>query len=88
MLNTYPAGELKCTFFQAGHHGAANANTLDFIKAVSPEIVAVSCGKDNKYGHPTDKALEAYAAVGAKAYRTDELGTIVFTSDGTTVSKK
>lgn len=88
MLNTYPAGELKCTFFQAGHHGAANANTLDFIKAVSPEIVAVSCGKDNKYGHPTDKALEAYAAVGAKVYRTDELGTIVFTSDGTTVSKK
>lgn len=88
MLATYPASELKCTFFQAGHHGAANANTPDFIKAVSPEIVAVSCSKDNKYGHPTSEALEAYASVGATVYRTDELGTMVFTSDGTTVTKK
>ncbi len=88
MLAAYPASELKCTFFQAGHHGAANANTPDFIKAVAPEIVAVSCGKDNKYGHPTAEALAAYASVGATVYRTDELGTIVFTSDGVTVTKK
>ncbi len=88
MLETYGAKELKCTFFHAGHHGASNANTPDFVKAVSPEIVVVSCGKDNDYGHPTTEALEAYASVGAKIYRTDELGTIVFTSDGTSVTKK
>ena len=88
MLETYPASELKCTFFHAGHHGAANANTPDFIKAVDPDIVAVSCGKDNKYGHPTSEALSAYESVGAKVYRTDELGTVVFTSDGKTVTKK
>ena len=88
MLATYSASELKCTFFQAGHHGAANANTPDFIKAVDPEIVAVSCGKDNKYGHPTASALTAYESVGATVYRTDELGTMVFTSDGKTVTKK
>ena len=88
MLDVWPVSELDCDFFQAGHHGAANANTLDFIKAVSPDIVAVSCGKDNKYGHPTEEALAAYASVGATVYRTDELGTIVFTSDGTTITKK
>ena len=88
MLGCYPPSELKCTFFQAGHHGASNANTPAFIQAVSPEIVAVSCGKNNKYGHPTDEALSTYASVGAKVYRTDELGTIVFTSDGKTVVKK
>jgi competence protein ComEC len=88
MLDVWPVSELDCDFFQAGHHGAANANTPDFIKAVSPDIVAVSCGKDNKYGHPTEEALAAYASVGATVYRTDELGTIVFTSDGTTITKK
>ena len=88
MLEKWPVSELDCDFFQAGHHGAANANTPNFIKAVSPRIVAVSCGKDNKYGHPTNEALEAYASVGATVYRTDELGTIVFTSDGTTITKK
>ena len=88
MLATYPVSELDCTFFQAGHHGAANANTLAFISAVTPEIVAVSCGKDNKYGHPTSAALEAYESVGAIVYRTDELGTIVFVSDGMAITQR
>ncbi len=88
MLEIYGASELKCTFFKAGHHGAKNANTLDFVRAVSPEIVAVSCGKDNKYGHPAPEALASFADVGATVYRTDELGTLIFTCDGKTVTKK
>ncbi len=88
MLREYAASELKADFFQAGHHGAKNANTPDFIKAVSPSIVAVSCGKDNKYGHPTSEALASYAAVGATVYRTDELGTMIFVSDGKSIVKK
>ena len=85
-LSIYSVLELDCDFFQAGHHGAANANTLAFMEAVTPEIVAVSCGAGNKYGHPTKTALENYAAVGAVVYRTDELGTIIFVSDGKEIS--
>ncbi|MBQ7381215.1 MAG: MBL fold metallo-hydrolase [Clostridia bacterium] len=88
MVKHYPASELRADFFQAGHHGASNANTPDFIRAVSPSIVAVSCGLDNKYGHPTDEALASYAAVGATVYRTDELGTMIFISDGEEITKK
>lgn len=88
MLARYPASELRADFFQAGHHGAANANTPDFIRAVSPKIVAVSCGLDNKYGHPTDEALASFAAVNATVYRTDELGGMIFVSDGKEIVKK
>ena len=88
MVARYPASELRADFFQAGHHGAANANTLDFIRAVSPSIVAVSCGQGNKYGHPTDEALASYASVGATVYRTDELGGMIFISDGEEIVKK
>ena len=88
MLDRYPASELKADFFQAGHHGAKNANTLDFVRAVSPSIVAVSCGKDNKYGHPTDEALASFAAVNATVYRTDELGTMIFVSNGEEITKR
>ncbi len=88
MVERYPASELRADFFQAGHHGASNANTPDFIRAVSPSIVAVSCGLDNKYGHPTDEALASFAAVGATVYRTDELGTMIFISDGEEITKK
>ena len=88
MLNRYPASELHADFFQAGHHGAKNANTLDFVRAVSPSIVAVSCGKDNKYGHPTEEALASFAAVKATVYRTDELGTMIFISNGEEITKR
>ena len=79
---------MKADFFQAGHHGASNANTVEFMKAVSPKIVAVSCGAGNKYGHPTKDALAAYAEVGAEVYRTDELGSMVFVTDGKEIVKK
>lgn len=88
MVEHYPASELKADFFQAGHHGASNANTPAFIHAVSPKIVAVSCGRDNKYGHPTEEALAAFASVDATVYRTDELGTMIFVSDGKEIVKE
>lgn len=88
MLERYPASELAADFFQAGHHGAKNANTPDFIRAVSPSIVAVSCGADNKYGHPTEEALASFAAVNATVYRTDELGTMIFVSNGEEIIKR
>ncbi len=88
MLEKYSANKLRADFFQAGHHGASNANTVEFMRAVSPKIVAVSCGADNKYGHPTGEALAAYAEVGATVYRTDELGTMIFVTDGKEIVKK
>ena len=87
MLATHSREALDCTFFQAGHHGANTSNTDAFLEAVSPEIVAVSCG-ENAFGHPSGEALVAFARVGASVYRTDEDGTMVFVSDGKQIVKK
>ena len=87
MLAAYPREVLDCDFFQAGHHGANTSNTNAFLEAVSPEIVAVSCG-ENAFGHPSGEALVAFACVGASVYRTDEEGTMVFVSDGKQIVKK
>ena len=87
MLARYPASELKCTFYKAAHHGAAESNTAGFLSAVRPEIIAISCGKDNNYGHPHAEAMARFEDTGATIYRTDLLGTLKFTSDGTTVAK-
>lgn len=88
MLEAYPDGTLDCDFFKAGHHGASTSNTEKFLAAVTPKIVAISCGKDNKYGHPHQEALANFSKVGATVYRTDLEGTLVFVSDGTTITKK
>lgn len=87
MLVRYPASELKCTFYKAAHHGASESNTARFLNAVKPEIIAVSCGEGNSYGHPHAEAMARFEDTGATIYRTDLLGTLKFTSDGTTVTK-
>jgi competence protein ComEC len=53
-----------------------------FLNAVQPEYAVISVGKDNGYGHPHAEVLERLNEIGAKVLRTDELGTIVFQSDG------
>ena len=87
ILERYPAGELKCTFYKAAHHGAAESNTAEFLNAVKPEIIAISCGADNSYGHPHAEAMARFEDTGATIYRTDLLGTLKFISDGTALTK-
>ena len=51
--------------------------------AINPKIAVISCGLNNKYGHPHAEVLariEPY--VGDQIYRTDLLGSIVFITDG------
>lgn len=69
-----------------GHHGSATSSTETFLQAVSPASAVISCGQDNKYGHPHQEVLDRLNALGSMIYRTDRDGTIVATSDGHTVS--
>ncbi|MDO4294429.1 MAG: ComEC/Rec2 family competence protein [Eubacteriales bacterium] len=44
----------------AGHHGSSNASGEAFLDQVSPRLAWISCGKNNRYGHPspeTEKRL-------------------------------
>ena len=87
MLALYPRETLDCDFFHAGHHGANTSNGREFLEAVSPEIVAVSCG-ENFFGHPSGETVVTCRRLGATVYRTDELGTLVFISDGKQIEKR
>lgn len=88
MMKTYSAAELDCDLFKAAHHGSRGANSLDFLKKVTPDIVVISCGEGNKHEHPHAEALERFEQVNATVYRTDKLGSLVFVCDGKTITKK
>ncbi|MEX2501600.1 MAG: hypothetical protein WD336_04430, partial [Trueperaceae bacterium] len=60
----------------APHHGAADGASERLFRAVGPEEVLVSVGRNNRYGHPADATLARIAAVGADVARTDQDGTI------------
>ena len=53
---------------------------------MQPEYAVISVGRNNSYGHPHAEVLRRLETVGAKVFRTDLTGTIIFRSDGTTVA--
>lgn len=74
--------DLHALVFKAGHHGSSTSSGAEFLAAVRPQIVIISAGKDNRYGHPHRELLDRVAQIGATLLRTDELGTIELITDG------
>ena len=66
---------------KSGHHGSRTSSTEAFLNRVDAEYVVISCGKDNKYGHPHQETLDKYEAQGMEVFRTDLQGNIIATVD-------
>lgn len=74
--------DVDADVLKVGHHGSSTSTSDAFLAAVSPDYAVISCGEDNKYGHPHAETLNRLRENGITVYRTDEQGTIVAESDG------
>jgi competence protein ComEC len=72
----------KSSVLKASHHGSKYGSGVEFLEAVSPKLVIISVGAKNNYGHPHGDTLRRLDAVGAKVFRTDQMGTVSLVSDG------
>ncbi len=79
-------GDLSAEVLKVGHHGSSSSTTKSFLDLVKPKAAIISVGSGNDYGHPSNKVLSRLQSAGAKIYRTDEQGTIIVTTDGSTYS--
>ncbi len=73
---------IKSTVLKVAHHGSKTSSSEAFVKAVQPLYAVFCVGADNTFGHPRPEVVELMESVGAKIYRTDINGAIVFTTDG------
>jgi competence protein ComEC len=73
---------LATTVLKSPHHGSKTSSSEVFLEAVNPQVVVISVGKDNDFGHPSPEVLERYAERGLTVFRTDQDGTIEFSTDG------
>jgi len=73
---------LKADALKVGHHGSRTSSTQQYLDAVAPNYAVIFCGADNTYGHPHSETMTRLTGTGATIYRTDENGTIIFTTDG------
>ena len=71
---------------KAGHHGSNTSSSQGFLDATKPEVVIVSAGTNNQYGHPDIEAMQRFASIGATVYGTFKSGTIVMTTNGSSYS--
>jgi competence protein ComEC len=73
---------LDADVLKAGHHGSHTSSSLAFLNAVTPELVIISLGAGNSYGHPHQEAMDRISAFGVQyLHRTDIDGTITLISD-------
>lgn len=77
---------LDATVLKVGHHGSTSSSTQAFLNAVSPRYALISVGRGNDYGHPATTVLSRLQRTGAQILRTDESGSVTFTSDGAALS--
>lgn len=76
--------DVSAEIFQASHHGSYTGNSKEFLEAIDPEAIVISCGMGNKYRHPSEEAINRFEEMEIPVYRTDESGDVILVTDGTT----
>lgn len=79
---------LNADILKVAHHGSKTSSIKEFINAVNPKYAVIGVGKDNKFGHPSEKTLETLNDKNVKIYRTDISGEIMIITDGDSVKVK
>ncbi|WP_326603678.1 ComEC/Rec2 family competence protein [Streptomyces sp. NBC_01800] len=80
LLRQYPALP-RVDVLKVAHHGSAHQDPA-LLRSAHPRLALVSVGKDNPYGHPAARTVEALRAEGAVVLRTDLDGAIAVTGSG------
>ncbi|MDQ0112911.1 MBL fold metallo-hydrolase [Paenibacillus harenae] len=75
---------LKADVLLVGHHGSHSSTSTSWLKNVQPQYAVIQSGPNN-YGHPASEVLGRLKKQGSDVLRTDEVGNIIFISDGETL---
>jgi competence protein ComEC len=68
--------------FKSPHHGSRTSSSQALLDAVDATAVVISLGEHNRFGFPKPETLARYAAAKLTVWRTDLLGQITLSTDG------
>lgn len=72
----------ELTLLKVAHHGSSYSTGEELLSELSPAYALISCGKNNRYGHPHKELLERLEAAGCRSYLTTESGAVTVRTDG------
>lgn len=81
-------GPARTRVLKAAHHGSRTSSSAALVAGWPPQVVLVSCGRGNTFGHPSPEVLTRASRVGARVLRTDRHGQITIETDGAGVSTR
>ncbi|MDY7561328.1 DNA internalization-related competence protein ComEC/Rec2 [Pseudomonas sp. 10B1] len=68
--------DLRARWLQAPHHGSRSSSSMVFLKAVKPEGVLISRGRNNAFGHPHPRVMARFDALSIQPYDSADRGAI------------
>ncbi|NNE10377.1 MAG: MBL fold metallo-hydrolase, partial [Gemmatimonadetes bacterium] len=69
----------------ASHHGARSSTPWSLLERARPQVAVISCGRNNRYGHPHSETVRRLEGIGARIVRTDRHGGVTIRTDGRTM---
>ncbi len=66
---------------KAGHHGSHTSDSPAWVERLKPRVCVISCGRNNRYGHPHAEVVERLTLAGSRICRTDRSGAVIVDLD-------
>lgn len=63
------------------HHGSRNSTTEEFLQQLHPGTAIISCGSNNRYGHPHAELLNRLESAGVQWICTKDYGAVIVETD-------
>ena len=69
--------DIHADLYKAAHHGSKYSNTWALLEMVRPTLTIISCGEQNRYGHPHAEAVENFKKSGSQIAVTKDTGAVI-----------
>ena len=70
------------TVLKAAHHGGRDSNTAQLLERTRPQLVLISAGRRNAFGHPSAATVKRLRKMGIPYLTTGDWGSLRITTDG------
>ena len=67
---------VRKTILKVAHHGSANSTSEQLLDSLKPDLAVISCGRNNRYGHPHAETLKRLQDAGIPWLSTRDCGAI------------
>jgi len=76
LTELYGRGIRGVSLLKVAHHGSGNSTSGKFLEQAAPALSVISCGRDNRYGHPHQELLKRLENAESAAVITSEKGAV------------